>query len=261
MRRKRRQHAVGAALIAAALTACGTAAPASPTPTPSPALTGSLTVLAAASLAAAFDTAGSALESAGAGFRVTYSFGGSQQLVQNIIDGAPADVVATADTTTMQRLVVAHLVSAPRVFAHNVLEIAVAPGNPKHIGSLAALTTPGVTVVLADPSVPAGAYAAQALRRAGVAVTPRSLELSVSSALEKVESGDADAAIVYLTDVVAAQGKVAGVAIPAADNVVATYVVSMIDASPHAAAALAFIDEVLSGRIRTELRRRGFLPP
>ena len=242
------------AMLAAAVAGCGSASPAS-------ALSGSLTVLAAASLATAFTSAGTALESADPGFTVTFSFGGSQQLVQNVVDGAPADVVATADTTTMQRLVTAHLVSTPRTFAHNVLEIAVAPGNPKHIESLAGLASPGVNVVLADPSVPAGAYAVQALHKAGVAVTPRSLELSVTSALEKVESGDADAAIVYVTDVAAAQGKVTGVAISAADNVVATYVVAAIDASPRAAAAQAFVDDVLSGRIHAELLQRGFLPP
>ena len=247
-----------AALAAAALAACGGAQAGSPD-TAQP--RGSLTVLAAASLATAFDAGGSDLETADPGLRVMYSFAGSQQLVQNIIDGAPADVIATADMTTMQRLVSAHLVGTTHVFAHNLLEIAVAPGNPKHLESLAQLASPGLSVVLADPSVPAGKYALQALARAGVHVTPRSLELSVTSALEKVESGDADAAIVYATDVVAAQGRVTGLAIPGVDNVVAAYVIATVAATPRAAAAQAFVDDVLSGRVHTRLLQQGFLPP
>lgn len=242
------------------LTACGVSQPAL-TGAPTSSLTGPLTVLAAASLETALSAAGDELGSAHPGLSLTYSFGGSQQLVQNVIDGAPADVIATADVTTMQRLVSAHLVDPPRVFAHNELEIAVAPGNPRHIQSLAGLAAPGVAIVLADPGVPAGAYAAEALCRAGVRVTPRSLELSVTAALEKVASGDADAAVVYTTDVVAARGRVTGVAVPAADNVMATYVIASVVTTPHASAAMAFVDDVLSGVVHRDLMRWGFLPP
>src|SRR5947209_11064418 len=107
--------------------------------------------------------------------RLTFSYAGSQALVQQTIQGAPADVIATADTKTMQRLVDAHLVEAPVVFARNRLEIAVAPGNPKHITGLADLARRDVTIVLDDPSVPAGNYAAQALSKLGVSVKPKSL--------------------------------------------------------------------------------------
>src|SRR5581483_9851786 len=101
---------------------------------------------------------------------VTYSFAGSQALVTQIQQGAPADVFASADQKSMQKLVDAGLVDAPRVFARNKLEIVVAPGNPKHITGLADLAQPGLVVVLEDPSVPAGAYSRQALQKAGVTV-------------------------------------------------------------------------------------------
>ena len=253
------RRAVACMLLASPLAACGggpvTSAVAAP------ALSGSLTVLAAASLALTFEAATPALRSAHPGLSLTYAFAGSQQLVQNVIDGAPADVVATADTTTMGRLVAAGLVSAPQVFARNALEIAVTPGNPRRVTSLASLASPGLDVVLADPSVPAGEYAAQALRAAGVQVTPRSLELSVTAALEKVEAGDADAAIVYTTDVAATGGRVTGVPIPPADNVTATYVVAAVLASPAHDAARAYIADVLHGRIHLGLLQAGFLPP
>lgn len=220
-----------------------------------------LTVFAAASLNKALSAAESHLESAYPGFHATYSFAGSQQLAQNLIDGAPADVIATADTPTMQRLVAAHLVDSPRVFAHNVLEIAVAPGNPRHILAIADLARADVAVVLADPSVPAGKYAAQMLARAGVSLTPKSLELNVEAALEKVESGDADAAVVYRTDIIAASGRVDGVPVPAADNVVATYPIAVVKATQNAGAAQAFVSEVISGGVHDELLREGFIAP
>lgn len=218
-------------------------------------------MFAAASLAKAFGAAQTKLEATFPGIHLTFSFAGSQQLAQNLIDGAPADVVATADTPTMQRLVHAGLVDSPRIFARNALEIAVAPGNPKHIRILRDLARADVTVVLADPSVPAGKYADEILAHAGVAVTPKSLELNVETALERVESGDADAAIVYRTDVIAAAGRVAGVAIPTTDNVVATYPIAITKATRNATAAHAFVAEVLAGIVRSELLREGFVAP
>ncbi len=123
----------------------------------------------------------------------------------------------------MQKLVDAGLVDAPKTFARNKLEIAVAPGNPKHITGLADLEKPGVTLVLEDPSVPAGNYARQAFQKAGLpAPNPASNELDVKSALTKLTSGDADAVIVYVTDVKAAGSKAEGVTIPDSQNVIAT---------------------------------------
>lgn len=220
---------------------------------------GPVTVLAASSLTTPLTTVKPELVARHHGLRVTYSFAGSQSLVRQIESGAPADVVATADPRTMQALVDARLVDPPVVLARNRLSIVVAPGNPKHVTGLADLARADVTVVLADPSVPVGGYAEQALRRAAVNVKPRSLELDVSAALSKVTSGEADAAIVYETDVKAAGRRATGVAIPDADNVIATYPVAVVKATRHRAAARVIIDELLHGAGRRALARAGFV--
>jgi molybdate transport system substrate-binding protein len=257
----RRAVRVTACVAVALVTGCGSAAaqPSTTATASAHALSGSLTVLAAASLTEAFNDAKPALEAGNPGFTVTYSFAGSQQLVTNVLDGAPADVIATADQITMQKLVTAGLVDTPRVFAHNRLEIAVAPGNPKGIHTLSDLARSDVSVVLANPGVPAGNFAHQVLTRAGVSVTPKSLELDVKTVLEKVASGDADAAIVYATDV-AASNQVAGVVIPDSQNIIAAYPIAVVKASQNSASGQAFVTQVMSGSIHTALLRRGFLP-
>ncbi len=169
---------------------------------------------------------------------------------------------ASADTKNMQRLEDAGLVDTPKTFARNKLEIAVAPGNPKHIESLADLEKPGVTLVLGDASVPAGKYARQAFTKAGLpAPKPASNELDVKSVLSKLTLGEADAVVVYVTDVKAAGDKVEGVTIPDAQNVVAVYPIAVLKASKHAAAAAAFVDEIATGGGQQVLADKGFLPP
>jgi len=261
MRRRIASAVAPAALLA--LAGCGTNAAGATTAAVR------ITVFAAASLSQSF-TAAAPVQQTGDGGTVSFSFAGSQQLVQNIIDGAPADVIATADMTTMQRLVAAGLVDTPRTFARNRLEIAVAPGNPKHISSLADLARDDVVTVLAAADVPAGRYALVALQKAHVTVHPASLELDVEGALEKVESGDADAAIVYVTDVAGAAGKVQGIPIPAQDNVVAAYPVAVVrplvpTSAQQAAAQLragqALVMSCVSGAVQRELVAHGFLPP
>jgi molybdate transport system substrate-binding protein len=245
-------------------TGCGSSGSGSASPSPSgggSTLTGPLTVFAAASLTESFNDAKATLQSAHPGLSITYSFAGSQQLVAQIRNGAPADVIATADTTTMDTLSRAGLVDTPRVFAHNKLEIVVAPGNPKGITSLADLARQNLTVVLEDPSVPAGTFARQALRKANVVVNPRSLELDVKSELEKVALGEADAGIVYVTDVTAASSKVSGVAIPDDQNVIATYPIAVVKAASHPSAARAFVDDAVAGTTQRALRARGFQGP
>jgi len=216
-------------------------------------------VFAAASLTEAFGAAGTALHAAQPRVEVTFDFAASGTLVAQIEQGAPADVVATADMTTMQKLVDAGLVDGPRVFARNRLEIIVAPGNPKGVRGLADLAREDITVVLADGSVPAGAYAAQALSRADITVTPKSLEADVKAAVARVTGGDADAAIVYATDVHAAGGRATGVEIPDGQNVVAEYPIAIVKATTHRAAAQSFIDSVVSGSGRNALEQYGFL--
>ncbi len=225
-------------------------------------LHGPLNVFAAASLTEAFQDAQKTLQTQDPSLALTYNFAGSQALVTQIQQGAPADVFASADQKNMQKLVAAGLVATPQTFARNKLEIAVAPGNPKHITGLADLEKPGVVLVLEDPSVPAGNYARQAFQKAGLpAPKPASNELDVKSTLAKLTSGEADAVIVYVTDVMAAGTKVAGVAIPDSQNVVATYPIAVVTSSKHRAAAEAFVDEIIHGSGQHALQARGFLAP
>ena len=220
---------------------------------------GAITVFAAASLADAFSAAGTALHAEQPAVDVSMNFAASGTLVAQIQQGAPADVVATADTATMQQLVNAGVVDTPRIFARNRLEIIVAPGNPKGINGLADLGRDDLTVVLADPAVPAGTYAAQVLSRADVTVHPKSLEADVKAAVARVTSGDADAAIVYATDVRAAGARAAGVEIPDSQNIVAEYPIAIVKSTAHRGAAEAFVESVIRGSGRDALQRAGFL--
>jgi molybdate transport system substrate-binding protein len=226
------------------------------------ALSGPLNVFAASSLTEAFKAEQANLKTRNSGLTLTFNFGGSQALVTQIQQGADVDVFASADTKNMKKLEDAGLVDPPKTFARNKLEIAVAPGNPKHITSLADLEKPGVTLVLADVSVPAGKYARQAFTEAGLpAPKPVSDELDVKSVLSKLTLGEADAVVVYVTDVKAAGDKVEGVTIPDAQNVVAVYPIAVLKASKHAAAAAAFVEEIATGGGRQVLQDKGFLPP
>ncbi len=228
------------------------------TATADPRLKGSVTVFAAASLTEAFDDLKRALVAGNPELHLTYSFAGSQQLVAQISAGAPADVVATADQESMARLVGANLVEAPTDFASNSLQIAVAPRNPKGIKGLADLSRQDLKTVLADPSVPAGRYARQALEKAGVTVKPVSLELDVKAVLRKVASGEADAGIVYVSDVSAAGSSVTGIEVPPEHNVVARYPVAVVRGTTRRGAAQAFVDHMLQGARRDALLAHGF---
>jgi len=193
--------------------------------------------------------------------RLAFSFASSSALAAQVEQGAPAGVIATADLTTMQRLVARHLVSPPRIFARNRLEIVVGAGNPRHVKSLGDLGRDDLKVVLAAPEVPAGRYAREALTRAGVVVRPRSLELDVKAALAKVRAGEADAAIVYATDVRSGGKAVTGVPIPDDANVNAEYPIAVISAvgGPEGIRARAFVEDVLTGRGRRALHDAGFI--
>jgi molybdate transport system substrate-binding protein len=268
MSRWSRRAAPLVVLFAFVATACGSSSkhssgPSGPATTIAASkLSGPLNVFAAASLTEAFNDEKATLKAQDPNLSLSYDFAGSQALVTQIMQGAPADVFASADTKNMDKLVKAGLVETPQTFAHNMLEIAVAPGNPKHITSLADLEKPGVTLVLEDPSVPAGNYARQAFAKAGLpAPNPASNELDVKSTLAKLTSGDADAVVVYVSDVKSAGDKVQGVPIPANDNVTATYPIAVLKASKNQAAAEAFVNEIVSGSGQQALEARGFLPP
>jgi molybdate transport system substrate-binding protein len=216
---------------------------------------GPLTVFAAASLQPAFDKIAAQIH-----VDATFNYAGTQTLTAQLTQGAEADVFASADKTHMKTLLDAGLIGgAPEVFAHNRLEIAVAKGNPKGIHSLADLARPGLVVVLADPSVPAGKYAQQALAKANVTVHPASLEPQVTAVLSKVALGEADAGIVYVSDVVTSQ-KVQGVPIPDSQNVVADYPIAALKNAKHNSTADAFIAFVLAPDGQSILKAAGFEP-
>ena len=236
-------------------------APAGPAAVADTRLTGSLTVFAAASLTETFDDDKARLAPANPSLSLTFSYAGSQQLVAQISAGAPADVVATADGESMGRLVTAGLVDPPATFASNSLRIVVARGNPKGVKALSDLARSNLTVILADRSVPVGRYGQQALDKAGVGVKPASLELDVKAVVRKVASGEADAGVVYATDVAAAGASVVGVDIPSEHNVVATYPVAVVKATKNRPAAQAFVDQLLHGPGRDALEAHGFLGP
>ena len=187
------------ALVPLLLTGCGSDKPSASQPESRR----TVTVFAAASLTKAFQAEGKAFEQTHKNLAVTFSFAGSQALVAQIQQGAPASVLATADLATS--LTVKDLLgAAPAVFAHNQLAIVTAPGNPKHLTSLADLAKPGLKVVLAGPTVPVGKASAKALAAAKVKVKPASLEDAVTGVVTKVRLGEADAGIAYVTDLVGA---------------------------------------------------------
>jgi len=254
------------ALLAAALVcaACGASSGSSgATATPSPgAIRGTFNVFAATSLTAAFKDEATAFMAKHPGVTVNFNFAGSSDLATQIDQGAPADVFASADATNLNKVGQAgNLDGSPATLAANKLEIVVAPGNPKHINGLPDLARTGVVVVLCAPSVPCGNYARQALTKAGVDVIPRSDEQNVGGVLSKVESGDADAGIVYTTDVMAAGGKASGVAIADQDNVLATYPIAKVKGGSNPIAAQAFIAFLLSAQGQAILEHHGFIKP
>jgi molybdate transport system substrate-binding protein len=214
-------------------------------------------VFAAASLTGAFTKIGQDWTAANPGAKVTFNFAGSQALATQIQQGAPADVFASADTTNMGK--VSSQAGTPKSFASNLLQIIVAKGNPKGVKGLQDLSNPDLKVVLAAPDVPAGKYARQALGARHVTVKPVSLEDNVKAVVTKVSLGEADAGIVYVTDVTAGGDEVEGVDIPDSQNVPATYPIAVLKGSSHQ--AQSFMNMVLSDQGQQVLKRFGFLPP
>jgi molybdate transport system substrate-binding protein len=224
-------------------------------------LHGSITVLAAASLKESFTAIGKTFETANPGTTVTFSFGASSSLAQQITQGAPADVFASASQKNMQQVVDAKAASGPTAFARNVLEIAVPKDNPADVASLQDLARPGVKVALCQPQVPCGDLAQKVLAAAKVQVKPATLEADVKAALTKVQLGEVDAGLVYVTDVKAAGDKVTGVRIPADVDLATTYPIAALTGSRNADLARAFVRYVLSGAAKAELTEAGFEAP
>lgn len=218
-----------------------------------------LTVFAAASLTDTFTELAEEFEKDHPGVTVTMSFGGSSDLVAQIEDGAPADVFASADTKNMDKL--GDLATAPEDFAANTLEIATPPGNPAKITGFQDLDEDGTKVVVCAVEVPCGNATAEMEEKTGVDIEPVSEEQSVSDVLAKVTSGDADAGLVYVTDVTAAGDTVTGVEFEEADQVVNTYPISALDGADDAGLAQEFVDLVLSESGQKVLSDAGFGQP
>jgi molybdate transport system substrate-binding protein len=245
--------------ILLAVAGCSAAAP---TPSASPtkdSLSGSITVFAAASLAKTFGTLVTKFEAEHPGVTVATSFAGSADLVAQITAGAPADVFASADTKNMAK--VSTLVGTPVNFATNVLEIAVPPSNPARIATFADLAKPGVKTVICAPAVPCGAAAAALETAAGVTLTPVSEENAVTDVLGKVSSGEADAGLVYVTDVRGAGSAVKGITFPESGTAVNTYPIATVKASANGKVATAFVDYVTGKVGRSVLAAAGFGAP
>ncbi|MET8857665.1 molybdate ABC transporter substrate-binding protein [Streptomyces sp. NPDC004579] len=275
-RRDRRTHrtsrAVGAGVAALlTLSACSSSSKSSDSSTEvdasaaaaaSSKLSGTVTVFAAASLKETFTELGKEFEKEHPGTKVTFSFGGSDSLAASITGGAPAEVFAAASPKTMKTVTDAGDASgAPATFARNQLEIATLPGNPDKIASLNDLTKSGLKVVLCDKDVPCGAATQTVLDSAGVKLTPVSYEQDVKAALNKVVLKEADASIVYKTDVKAAGDTVAGVEFPESADAVNDYPIVELKAAKNAEAAKEFIALVRSSEGQKILTEAGFLKP
>jgi molybdate transport system substrate-binding protein len=225
------------------------------------AVSGDITVLAAASLTEPFTTLGKQFEAAHPGVEVTFGFAASSALAAQVTAGAPADVFASASQPTMDAVVQAGAAAEPQVFATNSMQIAVPPANPGAVTGLASLADPRVKVALCQPQVPCGSTARKVFAKAGVGVTPVTLEPDVRSVLSKVRLGEVDAGVVYVTDVLAAGDKVTGVEIPAAVNASTSYPVAALTRSANPRTAAAFVEYVLSPEGAKVLAAAGFRQP
>lgn len=242
-----------AAAVAAGLAGCG--APAGGAGT-------TLTVFAAASLKAPFTALAGQFEAAHPGTTVTISFAGSSDLATQISQGAPADVFASADTKNMEKLGSAGLVEGSATdFATNVLTIAVPPANPASIASFADLARSGVKVVICAAQVPCGAATKTLEQKTGTTLRPVSEESSVTDVLGKVVSGEADAGLVYVTDVRTAADKVKEIPFPEAAKAVNTYPIAAVRTSKNKDLAAEFIATVTGPEGRKVLSGAGFGTP
>ena len=236
-----------------------TSAEASP---PSSAITGDVTVFAAASLKSTFTELGTQFEKDNPGTKVTFNFAGSSDLVAQLTQGAPADVFASADTKNMTKAVDAGLLAGDPVnFASNTLTIVTPPGNPKGIASFADLAKPDTQVVVCAPQVPCGSATEKVEQATGVTLTPVSEESAVTDVLGKITSGQADAGLVYVTDAKGAGDNVTAVPFPESTGAVNTYPIAALKESTNPAAAQKFVELVTGPQGQEVLAAAGFAAP
>jgi len=221
-----------------------------------------LTVFAAASLTSSFEQLGKSFEDSHDGVDVEFNFAGSSDLVAQIQSGAPADVFASADDANMEKLTAEDLQgSDPELFATNTLEIATPPDNPADVQSLEDLADPDLNLVVCAPEVPCGAAAQSVAEVGGVTLEPDSEEQSVTDVLGKVTSGEADAGLVYVTDVIAAGDDVQGIDFPESESAVNNYPIATVADSENADLAQEFVDLVLGDEGQQVLADAGFGQP
>lgn len=221
-----------------------------------------LTVSAAASLTGTFTELAATFEAADPGVEVVLNFAGSSDLSSQILNGAPADVFASANNAQMQVVSDAGLVAGePEIFVTNRLQIAVPTGNPGGVAAFADLANPELTLVVCAPQVPCGAATETIEENTGVVLTPVSEEPDVRSVLSKVTSGEADAGLVYVTDVISAEGEVDGVDFPEADAALNEYPIAALAGAPEPELAAAFVELVRSAEGAAVLEAAGFGTP
>lgn len=225
-------------------------------------LSGELTVFAAASLHEVFDELAEDFKAEHPDVSITFNYGGSSGLVTQMQDGAPVDVLATANERTMTTAVESDLMGDPnQIFATNTLTIVTEAGNPKNITGLADLNRDDVQLVVCAEQVPCGSATVKLEEAAGVDLQPVSEENAVTDVLGKVTSGQADAGLVYITDAVGAGDQVAIVDVPEAQDIINRYPIGVTKTSANAALAQAFVDFVLSDHGQQKLQAAGFGAP
>lgn len=223
---------------------------------------GRLTVLAAASLTESFSAFEAELEGQYPDLDISISYGPSSGLVEQVLAGAPADVLATADTSTMDNAVAGGAVAGdPMIFARNTLTLAVPKGNPGGVTSLADLARDELRIALCEQQVPCGAAAEQLLDMAGVKAAPDTLENDVKDVIGKVALGEVDAAVVYRTDAAAGGERIETVDVPEADEVVNDYPVVILGGAPNRTAAEAFVAALTGEPGQDVLAGAGFVTP
>jgi molybdate transport system substrate-binding protein len=219
-------------------------------------------VFAAASLKKTFTDIGKQFKAENPGVSVEFTFAGSSDLVTQLTQGAQADVFASADAKNMDKAAQAGLLDGdPVTFASNTLTIAVVPGNPKKIASFKDLTQQGLNVVMCAPQVPCGSATQKVEHATGIKLNPVSEESSVTDVLNKVETGEADAGLVYVTDAIGAGDKVASVTFPEAAGAVNAYPIAVLKESKSQELARKFVDLVTGDAGQKVLTAAGFAKP
>ncbi|MEV4677707.1 MULTISPECIES: molybdate ABC transporter substrate-binding protein [Actinomadura] len=250
-RRRRLRASVLLAALAVPALGAGCGGPSGPV---------TLTVLATSALTEVFGEMGAAYHQEHPGVKLRFVFGGSPEIVDRLSDHAPADALVTADRAALEEAA-DHLAGRPRIVTHDTLTIAVGPGNPKRIRGLSDLRRPGLRVVVGAGSVPVGRYTRQALAKSALTVHWNSEEIGSRAVLDQVRSGEADAGIVYITDLRSAGVAASSVAIPAEQNVIAAFPAAPLLDSEHPEEAAAFVTWLLKPTAQKLFHKYGFPNP